>query len=87
LIFWQIEAILKKYKSTLRTPVKDVSKEAIDMILNGSEESFKIENTALGISSKIELSFDGIYSFIDRHASGDNANARKIKENYYSQSV
>ena len=83
LIFWQIEAILKKYKSTIKTPIKDLPKEAIDKILEGTEEAITIENPSLGISSKIELSFDGIYTYLDRHSNGTNANSRKVRVNYF----
>jgi excinuclease ABC subunit A len=87
LIFWQIEAILKKYKASLKTPVKDIPQNALDIILNGSDEPFKIENPTLGVSSKIKLSFDGIYSYLERHSEGTNANSLKIKNAYFSDEV
>ncbi len=84
LIFWQIEAILKKYKVTLKTPIKNIPEKAIEMIMQGSDETLRIENTALGISSKIELSFDGIIYYLERHSNGTNANSRKVKNNYFT---
>ncbi len=47
----------------------------------------KIENSALGISSKIELSFDGIFSYLERHSKGTNANSRKVKNNYFTDEI
>jgi excinuclease ABC subunit A len=87
LIFWQIEAILKHHKSDIKMPLKDVPGEALLKILEGTDESVKIENSALGISSKIELSFDGIYNFLERHSNAENANAQKIKQNYFMDDV
>ena len=66
LIFLQIEAIGKKYGFTLDTPVKDISQEAIDIILYGSPEPVKLTNTPLGISSYY-LSFDGVVSYLENH--------------------
>ncbi|MCF6365198.1 MAG: excinuclease ABC subunit UvrA [Bacteroidales bacterium] len=87
LIFWQIEAILKKYKAEIKTPIKNIPEKALQKILGGTEETLRIENSTLGISSKIELSFDGIYYYLERHANGTNANSRKIKNNYFSEEL
>ncbi len=64
LIFWQIEAIARKYNFTLNTPVRDIPDEALNIILYGSEETFKLENTPLGASSNYFLSFEGIVNYI-----------------------
>ncbi len=87
LIFWQIEAILKHHNSNIKLPVKELPAEALKKILEGSEESLKIENSALGITSKIALSFDGIYKFLERHSTADNSNAQKIKQNYFKDDI
>ncbi|MFC2137991.1 excinuclease ABC subunit UvrA [Bacteroidota bacterium] len=67
LIFWQIEAIAKKYGFTLSSPIKDIPEHALNIILYGSDESFKLENTPLGISSNYFLSFEGIINYIISH--------------------
>ena len=43
MIFWQIEALLEKYDFSIKTPVKDLTDEAIDEILYGSDERIKIK--------------------------------------------
>jgi excinuclease ABC subunit A len=63
LIFWQVEAILKKYGVTLKTPLKEVPEEAIDDIMNGTEEQLQIRNESLGNSSYF-LSFEGVHRYI-----------------------
>lgn len=65
LIFWQLEAIAAKYKFTLDTPIKKIPEQALDIILYGSEESFKLLNTPLGKSSNYFLSFEGIVNYIN----------------------
>ncbi len=67
LIFWQIEAIARKYKFTLNTPIKNIPEDGLNVILYGSEESFKLENTPLGTSSNYFLSFEGIVNYIASH--------------------
>ena len=67
LIFWQLEAIAAKYKFTLDTPIKEIPEKALDIILYGSDESFKLLNTPLGKSSNYVLSFEGIVNYINNY--------------------
>lgn len=85
LIFWQIEAIGKKFGFSLNTPLKDIKKEAIDILLFGSDEKYKIENSPLGISSNLQLSFDGIISNIERHAESSASKAKLMQNNYFTE--
>ena len=64
LLFWQIEAICDKYGVTLKTPLKDVPEEALDDILNGTDERLNIKNQSLG-NSNYFLSFDGLIKYIE----------------------
>jgi len=64
MIFWQLEAIAKKFGFSLDDPISKIPDEALETILRGSEETFKLENTPLGASSNYSLSFDGIVSYI-----------------------
>ena len=64
LIFWQLDAIASKYKFNLSDPIKDIPEAALNTILYGSDESFKLQNTPLGTSSNYFLSFEGVVSYI-----------------------
>jgi excinuclease ABC subunit A len=64
LIFWQLEAIARKYNFDLETAVEKIPAEALEVILFGSEEPFKLENTPLGSSSNYFLNFEGIVNYI-----------------------
>ena len=64
LIFWQLEAIAEKYGFSLETPIGKIPREALEKILYGSDESFKLQNTPLGTSANYFLSFDGIVNYI-----------------------
>jgi excinuclease ABC subunit A len=67
LIFWQLEAVASKYKFSLSTPIKDIPEEALNVILYGSEETFKLEYTPLGFSTNYFLSFEGVINYIGNH--------------------
>ena len=64
MIFWQLEAIADKFKFKLDTPICDIPEEALDVVLNGSDEPFKLLNTPLGNSSNYFLSFPGVISML-----------------------
>ncbi len=72
LIFWQIEAIARKYNFTLDTPIEKIPEEGLKVILYGSEESFKLENTPLGASSNYFLSFEGIVNYLSNYQNGNS---------------
>ena len=64
-IFRQLEAIGLKYGYTLDTPMKDISEEALDAILYGTNETFEVKREALGITSTVKINFEGIINFIE----------------------
>ncbi len=64
LLFWQITAICEKYGVTLKTPIKDIPKDAIDEILYGTTERLKIKNQSLGNSNYL-VAFEGVLKYID----------------------
>ncbi len=77
MIFWQIEAICEKYGVTIKTPLKDVPEEALDEILNGTDERLQIKNESLG-NSNYFLSFEGVVKYIYMQQEADaSASAQK----------
>lgn len=75
LIFWQLESIAHKYGFTLNIPIAEIPEEALQVILYGSEESFKLINSPLGSTSNYFLSFDGIVNYLVSHQeNGENGN-------------
>ncbi len=88
LIFWQIGAIGKKYKFTLDTPISDIPKEGLDIILYGSEQKFALENTPLGNKANYSLSFDGIIKYIERYQNDKTSQtAQKWADDFFTESV
>lgn len=82
LIFWQLDAIANKHKFTLSTAIEEIPEEAMSIILYGSEESFKLQNTPLGITSNYFLSFDGIIGYLSNQNANDEG-----EENLHEQYV
>lgn len=64
-IFSQIQSIGRKYGFTLTTPIGEISDEAINVILYGSDEVFQSSKGTKGDdSSSFSLAFEGIINFI-----------------------
>ena len=71
LIFWQLEAIASKYGFSLADPIADIPEEALNVILYGSTEQFKLKHESIGLSSSYFLSFEGVVSYVQNHQSED----------------
>lgn len=70
-IFKQLEAIGMKYGYTLDTPMSDLSDEALDVIMYGTNETFEVNHESLGVTSKIRINFEGIVNFIEEQNTED----------------
>ncbi len=68
-IFKQIESICLKFGFKIETPIKNIPDEAINTILYGSNEVFRIKNESLGITNTYTLNFEGIVNFISNQYS------------------
>ena len=87
LFFFQLEAIGEKYGFTLKTPIQDISEEAMDVILNGSDERLNIHNPVLGTSNYF-LSFEGVLHYMQMQQDDDaSATAQKWVSQFSKTSV
>ena len=76
LIFWQLEAIASKYDFSLSDPIEQIPEEALNVILYGSEEQFKLKHPSIGVNSSYFLSFEGVISYIQNHQTNDELNGK-----------
>ena len=67
-IFKQIDNISQKYNFNIKDPINKISKEAIDIILNGGKESFSVESKTLGLTRKYKIDFEGVITFIENQS-------------------
>jgi excinuclease ABC subunit A len=65
-IFSQLEAIGNTYHFTLDTPFEEIDEEAVNIILYGSDELFKVKTE--GSSEGYSVAFEGIANFIIKQA-------------------
>lgn len=87
LIFWQIEALCKKHGVTIKTPIKDIPAEAIDEIMNGTDERLNIQNESLGHSNYF-YSYEGVAKYIMMQQESEaSASAQKWAEQFISMTV
>jgi len=63
-IFNQLEIIALKYGFTLDTAVGEIPKEALDIILNGTNEVMTIDHKAIGVTKEYKVNFEGVKNFI-----------------------
>lgn len=76
-IFKQIQNIAERYKFKLTDAIKDIPKEALEIILNGGNESFEIKSKTVGVTRNYKIDFEGIISFIENQYT--NAESTSIK--------
>ena len=75
MIFWQIEAMLKKYDFDLKTPIQDISDDALQEILYGSLENVRIDKELVHTSSDYFVAFDGIIKYLRNVMDNDDSTA------------
>ncbi len=78
-VFSQIEAIGYKYGFTMDTPVKDIPRQAMDMILYGSNETIVVKKEYMGITSSYNLNFEGVVNYVLQHQKNENTSQTSKK--------
>jgi len=73
MIFWQVEAILKKYDCTLKTPIAELPDDAIREVLYGSLENVRIDKELVHTSSDYFIAFDGIIKYLRNVMDNDDS--------------
>ena len=86
-IFWQIAAICEKYGCTLDTPLCELPEEALNDILNGTNERLNLRTETLSTSNYF-LTFDGVVKYIEMLQDDTaTAGAQKWAEQFLSRAV
>ena len=75
MIFWQVEAILKRYDCDLKTPIQDIPDEALQEVLYGSLENVRIDKELVHTSSDYFIAFDGIIKYLRNVMDNDESAA------------
>ncbi|WP_114905272.1 excinuclease ABC subunit UvrA [Kordia sp. SMS9] len=82
-IFKQLEIIAERYEFKISDPIKDIPKEAMDVILNGGNEKFSVVSKTLGVTRDYKIDFEGIISFIkNQFQDSDSSSIKRWAKNY-----
>ena len=88
MIFWQIDAVLKHYGFDLKTPVEELSDEALNEVMYGSLNTVKISKELVGTSSDYFSTYDGVVKYLRNvMENDDSANAQKWSEQFTAMRI
>ena len=83
MIFWQMQALLERYDSTLDTPLSQVPEDAIDEILNGCPERLRSPASITHTTNDYYIDYDGLTKYIQLlQDSESSATAQKWAEQF-----
>ncbi len=87
-IFKQLQNIAERYKFKLSDPIKDIPKEALDIILNGGKESFEVTSKTVGVTRNYNIDFEGIIEFIrSQYNNAESSSIKRWAKNYMDEVV
>ena len=85
-IFKQLQNIAERYKFKLSDPIKNIPKKALDIILNGGNESFKIESKTIGVTRNYNIDFEGIIAFItNQHLNAESTSIKRWAKGFMDE--
>lgn len=87
LVFWQIAAICEKYGCDINTPLSELPEEALDDIMNGTDERLNIKTETLSTNNYF-LTYDGLVKYIElQQDESASSKAQKWAGQFYSRCV
>jgi excinuclease ABC subunit A len=85
-IFKKIEAILKRSKLTLSTPIKDIPKDALKILLYGDDEPVAVASVKYP-GTEWSTRFEGIINFLQKQKDEGSDNIRKWVEDFTTTKI
>ncbi len=87
MIFWQIAAICEKYGQTIKTPIKDLSEEALNDILNGTTERLVLKTESQNTFGYFR-EYEGLVKYLEIQQSEEaSSKAQKWSGQFYSRAT
>jgi excinuclease ABC subunit A len=85
-IFKQLQLIAERYQFQLSDPISKIPKKALEIILNGGNEKFKITSKTVGVTRNYEIDFEGIINFIEnQYKSSDSTSIKRWSKNFMDE--
>ena len=75
MVFWQVEAVLQKHGCNLKTPLQDLSDEALSEVLYGSIDDVRIDHELLHTTTDYFVRFDGVTKYLREQVERDETAA------------
>ena len=87
-IFSQLQIIGARYDFDLNTPIKDIPKVAMNVILYGGDEKFSVKKENIGITREYRIDFEGIVNFIqDQYKESNSASIKRWASEYMDEDL
>ncbi len=80
-IFKKVEAILKRYKLTLSTPLKNIPKEVLKILLYGADEPVGVPSVKYP-GTEWNTSFEGIINFLEKQREEGSEGMKKWVDDF-----
>ena len=85
LVFWQIAAICERHGADIKTPIKDLPEEALDDIMNGTDDHLLLKNETMSTQNYFHT-FDGILKYVEMLQDDDQGTqAQKWAGQFFSR--
>lgn len=85
-IFKKIEAILKRYKVTLSTPIKNIDKEVLHILLYGDQIEVAVDSVKHP-GTKWNTTFEGIIHFLQKQKEGGSDKIQKWVSDFTTSKI
>ena len=86
MIFWQIDALLKRNGYDIKTPIEEIPEDAMTEILYGSLENVRIDKELVHTTSDYFVSFDGIIKYLrDVMENDESASGQKWADQFLEE--
>ena len=84
-IFWQLESIAIKHKTSLDIPIKELPDDFMEAVLYGVDYPISLDKTPLGRYSGYKVNYEGIIEILKQHAE-ENSEGKAVKK-YFKEQV
>ncbi len=86
--FKQIDTIAQRYEFTINDPISKIPEDAINILLNGGQESFEITSKTLGVKRNYKIDYEGIANFIkNQFEEADSTSIKRWAKEYMDKIV
>ena len=83
MVFWQLEGMLEQHGYTLDTPIAQMTDDAVNDIIYGSNERIRIKAAYIQQTNDLYIQYEGLEKFIQQmKEADDSAQAQKWAESF-----